>query len=141
MSKFRINWRNVRKGDIVSFPYGKGSERRTRVALIMEVGVKKDKIDGTESRLLHALQFKVGDQTKIHDLALQTIIKKLGTPIKVGQDENASYYKMIIQDSQLAYNMVKDLIKNEDIYRTYSHKKLKGVPVFFESFNELKGIM
>lgn len=142
MANFQINWMNVRKGDIVSFKYGKGADRRTRTALILEVGVKKDKVDGTESRLLHALQFEVGEKKKIHDQALKTIIKKLGSPMVWGKDDlGDTYYKIIIKDSKKAYAMVKELLKKEDIYRTYSHKKLKGVPVFFEAYTDIKEIL
>ena len=142
MAKIQTTWNKIKSGDIISFKYGSedASVNKTRTVLVITPLLDSKNVNDKTVRLLHGIQLNSGNEPPILKGKFKTLIDKIGI-VESFEIDNDEYYRIVIGDPQMAYKRIKKIIDKENIYKTYSYDKLKGVTVFLDSYNGFKELI
>ena len=136
----RISWSKVRAGDVVYFRYkGKKEEaksRRRTCLVLNEKHMYKRQSDGRRVRLVHALQLsavpRVPGTRILKEAQIKRVIKKVGK-IEIreeGTDKERYAVATKRSKAKTRYGMIRNLVTQYGIYRTFSWGRLKTRAVF-----------
>ena len=136
----RISWSKVRAGDVVFFRYkGKkeGAKSRRRTCLVLnEKHMYKRQSDGKRVRLVHALQLsavpRVPGTRILKESQLKKVIKKVGKIEIREEGTDAERYAVATKRSKAKtrYGMLRNIVTQYGIYRTFSWGRLKTKAAF-----------
>ncbi len=121
MAKIGYNWTRVKQGDIISFQYrGKDNRLLRRTVLVLEV-----KVDG----LLHGILLERSN--RIVNSEVKKILEIAGKTQVI--DAKKKVYKVKLDGkSKDVYKRLKELVKRNNIYRTFKYDKARKSQVFLE---------
>ena len=136
----RISWSKVKAGDVVYFRYKGKKERaksRRRTCLVLnEKHMYKRQSDGRRVRLVHALQLsavpRVPGTRILKEAQIKRVIKKVGK-IEIreeGTDKERYAVATKRSKAKTRYGMIRNLVTQYGIYRTFSWGRLKTRAVF-----------
>ena len=136
----RISWSKVKAGDVVYFRYKGKKERaksRRRTCLVLnEKHMYKRQSDGKRVRLVHALQLsavpRVPGTRLLKEAQIKRVIKKVGK-IEIreeGTDKERYAVATKRSKAKTRYGMIRALVTQYGIYRTFSWGRLRTKAVF-----------
>ena len=136
----RISWSKVSAGDVVFFRYrGKkeGAKSRRRTCLVLnEKHMYKRLSDGRRVRLVHALQLsavpRVPGTRILKEAQIKKVIKKVGKIEIREEGTDTARYAVATKRSKAKtrYGMLREMVTQYGIYRTFSWNKLRTKAVF-----------
>ena len=136
----RISWSTVRAGDVVFFRYkGKkeGAKSRRRTCLILnERHMYKRLSDGKRVRLVHPLQLsaipRVQGTRVLKEAQIKRVIKKVGKIEIREEGTDMARYAVATKRSKAKtrYGLIRTLVTQYGIYRTFSWNRLKTRAAF-----------
>ena len=136
----RISWSKVKAGDVVYFRYKGKKERaksRRRTCLVLnEKHMYKRQSDGRRVRLVHALQLsavpRVPGTRMLNEAQIKRVIKKVGKIEIREEGTDTERYAVVTKRSKAKtrYGMIRNLVTQYGIYRTFSWGRLKTRAVF-----------
>jgi hypothetical protein len=136
----RISWSKIRAGDVVFFRYrGKkeGAKSRRRTCLVLnEKHMYKRQSDGRRVRLVHALQLsaipRVPGTRILKEAQIKRVLKKVGK-IEIreeGTDKERYAVATRRSKAKTRYGMIREVVTQYGIYRTFSWGRLRTKAVF-----------